>query len=109
MIEALVGISGPFIDLTVNHIVLNSTTTQRNVFTGIGINSSTANSAVSAYGAASSAVVGLVAAYLRDAAAFGYNQYRWLETGAGSDAQTWYGTNGGTLIATSGMFGAILL
>ena len=66
---------------------------------GIGIDSSTVNSArLARPETLYSGVPGYPSAKYDGVPGLGYREIRWLEKGAGSDTQTWYGTNSGTNI-----------
>lgn len=85
----------------------NSTTTARTVASGIGIGSSTTNSAQLIQPANCTSVISaLPAARLVHTAALGYSSYLWLEMGGGADTQTWFGDVGSTNFQ-SGMMGSV--
>lgn len=87
---------------------LNSTATPRTAGVGIGINSTTVNSAALLGPAtpANSAYFPAHATY-NDYLPLGYNQIVWLEIGAGFDAQTWGGTLG-LFYLQAGMTGQVI-
>lgn len=85
----------------------SSGATLRRVATGIGINSSTVNSAINSIADVTSASVVTMAAHYSGLPGLGYGEARWLEIGAGADTQTWIGDNG-TAYWQSGMTGEVM-
>ena len=86
----------------------SSTATIRPIRTGIGLDSTTANISEIVVG------VGKVDTEARDCTAsyvgfpgLGYHYLAWLERGAGSDTQTWYGDAGVPTYVQSGMNGTV--
>lgn len=82
------------LDLTVKSIPLNSTSTLRIVYTGIGVDSTTV--ATRTLGSFQRVGDGTLVtppceSSLNDASQQGYHKLCWLEKGAGSDTQTWFG------------------
>lgn len=80
-------------------IPLNSTATMRIVYAGIGINSTTVQSAtVAAFSRIgdSTVVTGSPEADYTGFFPLGYTVFQMLEKGAGTDTQTWFGDGGGT-------------
>jgi hypothetical protein len=108
-IDILVGLPGTMVSLTAHNIVLSTTTTLRNVWGGIGLDSTTANSGRSVYCAATSLQISLCLSFFEDAIPLGRHYLAWLECGSGSDTQSWFGTNSGTITAGPGMFGKICI
>jgi hypothetical protein len=77
------------------------------MFTGIGVDSSTVNSA-DVQPLAQSAVAGIIIqgiAKLSDYVALGYHEYRWLEASTATGTTTWLGDNGGN--CASGISGVL--
>lgn len=80
--------------------VTNNTATARQVLTGIGVNSSTINSAtryLSGWAANSFSVPPV--AELKYYPPVGYNSLSWLQLGGGADTQTWYLSAGSRMVA----------
>jgi hypothetical protein len=106
-LEVLVGVVEEFHTISALNRVANSTSTPRNVAAGIGINSTTENSAdLTANANCTSVNVATPSAQLIHAA-LGYTYYAWLEYGAGADTQTWIGDSTIVYIDT-GMIGSMV-
>lgn len=72
----------------------NSTSTYRSVAIGIGLDSTTANSAsITGEGRCNTSVQGLVGASYDDMVAAGKHYLAWIEKGAGADTQSFYVSN----------------
>lgn len=103
LVSLVTGLRLDLIEIDAYGMVLNSTTTARRVGVGIGVGSTTVNSAqILANGAVVDLRLGVSAKY--SGFLFGYQELVWLERGAGSDTQTWYGDNGSDMIQ-SGLIG----
>lgn len=89
------------------HMVFNSTSTARRVSTGIGIDSDTVNSAVLMNNSAVIDVRTNLSAHYAGYPGLGYHYLAWLEYGAGSDTQTWYGDNGDATTMQSGLLAKV--
>lgn len=89
------------------HSVVNNTATARNIRVGIGLDSTTVNSAVIWDGIAVALTrVQPKAMFTGFTGNSGYHYFAWLEYGAGTaDTQTWHGDNGGIL--QSGICGTV--
>jgi hypothetical protein len=106
-LEVLVGVVEEFHTISALNRVANSTSTPRNVAAGIGINSTTENSAdLTSNANCTSTNVATPSAQLVHAA-LGYTYYAWLEYGAGADTQTWIGDSTIVYIDT-GMIGSMV-
>lgn len=100
------GLDEDSVDAFARSAVLNSTATLRGVRTGIGLDSTTANSAT-VYDrdtCENTKVVRLSAAYV-GYPGVGYHYLAWLEFGGGADTQTWRGDEGG--IRQCGIHGTV--
>lgn len=76
----------------------NSTSTIRNCVTGIGINSTSTNSAqLLCEASGSSTIKGVTRADYFDKVSAGRGYGAWLEKGNGTDTQTWIGGDGGSV------------
>jgi hypothetical protein len=94
-IQVLQGLQIEPIDLRAIHAVKNSTSTSRSASTGIGVDSTTVNSAtVNAPADCTDAARALLSAEFNAYVGLGYHVLNWLEIGAGTDTQTWYGDGG---------------
>ncbi len=108
-ISIVSGLSGIGVSLEANSILVSSGTDFRVALTGIGINSTTANSGKTNRALASSTLSGNTNSTYRGYTGLGYQTYRWLERGAGVDTQTWRGTNSASNAYTPGLFGEVWL
>lgn len=103
----VVGVSEDLVSADVLAAATNSTGTPRVVTVGIGLDSTTVNSATVSGTAAVTTTGGIVTASYRDYPSIGAHALVWLEMGAGSDTQTWVGDNGGSGTFQSGITGEI--
>lgn len=90
-VAVLRGNNGQLLHATVIGTAGSSTATFRSVVVGIGIDSSTVNSARSGTNSASSTVNAVPSAEYNSYPGLGYHEIRWLERGGGADTQTWFG------------------
>ena len=104
----LVGLVGSALDVTAMGIVVNSTSTFRVIYTGIGVDSTTVNSGtVQEFSRCdSSTIAGVPKSFYTGHAQLGYHYLAWLEKVAGSDTQTWIGTEA-TGLYKAGIYGGI--
>lgn len=93
-VECMIGIDEDPIVAQAMAATLNNTSTQRTVSTGIGLKGSTTNVAQIYGGRCINDVIVSHFATYRGHIGVGFNQILWLERGAGSDTQTWYGNAG---------------
>lgn len=102
------GLVGSALDVTTMGIVANSTATYRIVYTGIGLDSTTINSGTTQelMRCNDSVVVGTPKSFYTGYVQLGSRAVVWLEKGAGSDTQTWTGTEA-TGLYKSGIWGSI--
>jgi len=105
-LDYVLGVSEDFINATIVTNAINSTTTNRTVYGGIGVDSTTVNSAT----AFEQSTVNIsfntrIAAFYNAYSAIGRHILVWLEKGGGADTQTWAGTNGG--LTASGISGSL--
>jgi len=102
-VEVLFGLAGVLLDADAFSVVQNSTATARTVVSGIGIDSSTVNSARSQLVQCVSTPITTSESTYRGYPGLGWHEIRWLERGNGTDTQTWYGNNAGAAVHRSGM------
>jgi hypothetical protein len=99
-------VTGVVEDMVTAHAMgasFNSGATGRNTYVGIGIDSSTVNSAtLTPILTCTSTVTDVGIAHYRGYPGVGRRTLRWLERGAGADTQTWLGTNGVDQFGISG-------
>ena len=77
-----------------------------NLFVGIGVDSSTVNSAQVHSGTAISASPGHGAAFYRGFPGLGYHELRWLEGSTASGTTSWFSAGGGAY--NSGIVGMVM-
>lgn len=107
-LEIVVGQVEDAFECSVYAWAANSTATVRNAIVGIGIGSTTVNSAtVYTSDNCTSSLPGLPKASLITMPTLGYSTYQWLEKGAGADTQTWHGDSGGGGNIQSGIIGSV--
>lgn len=106
-VTVVAGLSGVGISLEANSLFVSSTTEYRVALAGIGVNSSTANSGKSNRSLATNLFTANTNSTYRGYIGLGYNNFRWLEKGAGIDTQTWRGTNSGANDYSPGLFGEV--
>jgi hypothetical protein len=107
-LDCVIGVSEDAASITVASIVANSTTTVRQAGTGIGLNSTTVNSAqIMSEQGISFGNGQLINSYYTNPLPAGRNFIVWLERGAGADTQTWFGSDG-LVVRQSGITGIIL-
>ena len=108
-LDCVIGVSEDIVTADVTGKVISSTAIARSVAVGIGIDSSTVNSAqIQDCGpnVSSGLVAGCWANY-KGLISAGRHTLVWLEKGGGVDTQTWEGTNGDTYIQT-GILGTLI-
>lgn len=91
-LNLVIGVSEDQVSATVISKAANSTGTGRNVENGIGINSTTVQSAIVFQNQVVTTTSGSMQAEYTGLLSVGKNSLVWLERGAGSDTQTWFGT-----------------
>jgi hypothetical protein len=100
-IDMLIGLSEDAVRVQVIGRAVSSTATGRSVAVGIGIDSTTVNSATIFDDATSSSSIGGAPhAHYRGFPGLGRHFLTWLEYGAGTDTQTWSGDSGVAYIQT---------
>lgn len=105
-LDFIVGLSEDVVDAISTNVVFNSTSTSRATRSGIGLDSTTVNSAtLSQQAGCTSTQVGVMFANYHAMIAVGRHTLVWLEYGGGSDTQTWRGDNAGTM--QSGIIGTL--
>ncbi|MET4721905.1 hypothetical protein ABIF63_006011 [Bradyrhizobium japonicum] len=93
-IEYLQGLGGGTVRASAYSVLTNSTSTDRGCQNGIGIDSTTVNSATLAgFGHINQSARAISSEYV-GSPGIGYHKLVWLEKGAGSDTQTWFGDSG---------------
>jgi hypothetical protein len=105
-VEAVIGVAEDAVSVHVASSMTNSSGTSRAGCVGVGVNSTSVNSAINAYSYANSSTRVPVMAHYVGIPAVGLTSFWWLEAGDGTDTQTWYGDNGVTLIQ-SGITGEV--
>jgi hypothetical protein len=99
-VAVVIGVQEDAVRATVHHASLGPDATPRNTYTGVGIDSSTVNSAVSSIQAGNNgAQLSLTATY-NGYPGLGYHELRWLEQGTGTSTTTFYGDAGATNFQT---------
>lgn len=107
-VEVVVGSAEDLMELEAGNIVTNSGATNRSVVTGIGISSTTVNSAdIISPASCTVNAVGIPRAKLSRIPSLGYSYYAWLEYGAGADTQTWRGDSGAPTLNQTGIIGQV--
>lgn len=107
-LDFIVGVSEDAIYAQVTHAVSNSTASDRTTYIGIGLDSTTVNSALvfNKLVAVNAGNLPAGIATFNNIIAVGRHILTWLEHGAGADTQTWYGTQSGVM--QTGIVGSIL-
>jgi hypothetical protein len=100
------GLVEDVVEVQVRALCTNSTSTARNVSAGIGLDSTTVNSATLTDYIQVNTLTRNFGAQYSGYPSVGYHAMMWLELGGGADTQTWMGDNAGT--AQTGMTGRIL-
>lgn len=94
-VEVLLGLSGSLVHLEALATAANSAAAFQSVMTGIGVDSTTVNSARAGVTSCSNSANAAPYAVYDGNPGQGYHYLTWLERGAGpADNQTWYGTVG---------------
>lgn len=109
-VEWLHGLSGRELSVRAISIVSNNTTTGFACFNGIGIDSTSVNSAViREFKGVTDVITSLNAAY-EGYPGLGYHRAVWLEAGNAGGTQTWYGqvSSGGQVVLQPGMVGTTI-
>lgn len=103
-VEVVIGVAGQTVDLLASALSLNASVCNR--FTGIGVNSTTVNSAdcIGIAGLDSGAQC-QGTAKMKHYPAVGYSYYAWLEASSAVGTSTWTGDNGDATLFLSGMVG----
>jgi hypothetical protein len=108
-IEFITGLSGVEVNAMSMGVVSSSTSSYRQVFGGIGLDSSTVNSAqVVSYQSVANIDPRSAFAYYEGFPGIGRHQLRWLQYGNGTDTQVWFGTTTGTQVFTPSLSGKVL-
>lgn len=104
--EAIFGLTDTTVTIRGFHIASNS---GGNVFTatGIGVNSTSVNSAPVQAGGAANSQINLNACFYDGFAPLGYSSFNWLEIAQASGTSTWYGTTASVSFIQTGLTGFI--
>lgn len=107
-LDFVVGVSEDTVESTVYGSFYNSTASYRNAYVGIGLDSTTANSAsITPSSSATNAFWASLQATYRGLPGIGRHYFVWLEFGAGSDTQTFGGDFGEPTVRQTGIVGVI--
>lgn len=90
-VAVLRGNNSQAVEATVIGTAGNSTASGQSVVVGVGIDSSTVNSARSGVNSCTSGINAVPTAVYNGYPGLGYHEIRWLERGAGADTQAWFG------------------
>ena len=104
-VDTVIGWAEDAIKIDLTGQAINSTATGRSASLGIGVNSTTVDSATMNSAAPTIVNTGptpVMHALYRAVPAVGRAFYAWLEKGAGTDTQTWNGTGGASKLGLSG-------
>lgn len=106
-LEFVVGVSEDTINANCQGLFTNSSGTWRQVHMGFGLNVTNAFTSGQLIGSATCAatVTAPITASYEFAPAVGYSFLAWLQAGAGTDTQTWYGDNNSPTTTQSGIKG----
>lgn len=105
--DFVIGVTEDMVSAVALSVALSSTSSNRIITTGIGLDSTTVNGAqIFAQANVSNVGVDKTMAWFNTQIAVGKHSLMWLERGAGADTQTWYGDNGSVATQT-GMVGTI--
>jgi len=106
----IAGLVGSPVTANVITVVLNSTATPRIVYAGIGVDSTTINGRTTSnftrIGDATLSSAGGPTAQYFGYTQLGYHYLAWLEKGAGTDTQTWFGVSGSDY--QTGIYGTLV-
>lgn len=107
-VTVLSGLSGVAVSLSITETMLNSTATYRSGHVGIGLDSTSVNSAthsgtITANNLGAFSTFGFFTGF----PGIGFHKLVWLEEGAGSDTQTWFGTDGVSGTYKNGLDGTV--
>lgn len=107
-VEVLCCLGGIEVELQALLVAGSSSSTLREVNTGIGVDSSTVDSAtLASWTNVNSSDLRATLSWYRGFPGLGYRTLRLLQRGAGSDTQTWYGTNAGARAFLPGLNGHV--
>lgn len=109
-IEIFCGVSGRMVDVTASAYMINGTSNPTAGFVGIGLDTSSADSAQVKNPAAAANAFPVLPAWARYAGyvGIGYHELRWLERGNGG-TQTWFGDGGQANGYQTGIIGSVVL
>lgn len=107
-LDFVIGVSGSPVSARAVSMTSNDTTTGRNVSTGIGLDSTSANSAqIAVRASCTDTILGDSYAQYRGYPGVGRHFLAWLEMGNGTDTQTWYGDNNSPSDTQLGIIGVL--
>lgn len=104
----VIGVGEDVVDATAVGLTVSSGATIRTVRTGIGLDSTTVNSAqIIGYGSCSSTLLCNTPAFYQGSPGIGKHSLMWLEQGGAADTQTWFGDGGTPGAVQQGISGTI--
>lgn len=104
-IQVVRGLNEDTVNVTVKASAGNNTATVRTVYTGIGLDSTTTIAGLASVGGVTSALETEMHAFYSGLPGLGFHYFAWLEKGAGTDTQTWFGDRGSPSDRQCGMIG----
>lgn len=110
-IEILSGTEGVLVSAHAFAIAVNTTTDFRSVYCGIGVDSTTVNSATkTSFQSCSNTLAVGASAWYEACPGIGRKTLKWLHRGNGSaEDQTWFGTNSGTAVFSPGLSATVIM
>jgi hypothetical protein len=106
--EILDGLGGGVAEVFSLGMAISSAATLRQIYSGVGIDSSTVNSAQTIEVAVcENTRYANARSQYRGAPGLGYHTLRWIHRGGGGDTQTWAGTNSGVNAYRPGLIGSV--
>lgn len=106
-LDYIVGLNEDGVDAVAQVAVTTSTSTPRSMTVGVGVDSTTVISGLMARGTTISGNTLTMTASYRGTPGVGRHYLAWLEYGAGTDTQTWYGDAGAPTLIQSGINGNV--
>ena len=105
-LDLVIGDAAVLVEAMVIVHVKNSTSTGRTVTVGIGLDSTTTNSAIALGGETNNAFACQLRCNYSGNPGLGRHYLAWLEYGGGADTQTWFGDGGVPSISQAAIFGS---
>lgn len=107
-LDCVIGVSEDMVSAEASAFVVNSTSTNRSVSVGIGLDSTSVNSAmILRRDVCTDNIIGNPGARYQGYPGIGRRTLVWLEAGNGSDTQSWSGDSGVPTLVQSGIIGEI--